>query len=455
MYPQRTGIRKSVIPVMLAWLCASTTGHAVEYIRQESPQPGSAGEIQEPIDYAFTEVPLSDRFLMKKTKKRLEDQPEFWRDASFSFDLRNYLFERYNSADDKPEAFAIGGQLAFESGWWKNFGVRTAFYNSTKIDADGPDSGLIAPGQENINILAEAKLRYRITDSILKGSVVNLYRQTLTMPFVNKHDIRMLPATYEAYTLSRKNTKLNYMVGHITKFKDYDSDKFVSMSEAAGAADSDKGVTAIGGRYSVTGQYSFGAGFLFGWDTFDTFFTEGTYTTTITDNADVRLSTQLTKQRSSGDELVGHFSTHQFAAKSAFGWRGFIITLAASITDDGANIRKPWGGSPTYISLQRADFDRANEKALLLGLSFNSLLFSSSGLSTFINIAHGTDAKDPATGLALPDRTEYDITVDWKPPEGFLEGLWVRARYNHIDNEGDGVNNRDYRLILNYTLPFL
>jgi hypothetical protein len=57
--------------------------------------------------------------------------------------------------------------------------------------------------------------------------------------------------------------------------------------------------------------------------------------------------------------------------------------------------------------------------------------------------------------LALPDRTEYDITVDWKPPEGILEGLWVRARYNHIDNVGDGERNRDYRLILNYTLPFL
>lgn len=105
--------------------------------------------------------------------------------------------------------------------------------------------------------------------------------------------------------------------------------------------------------------------------------------------------------------------------------------------------------------MQRADFDRANEKALLLGLSFNSRLFSSAGLSTFINIAHGTDAKDPATGLNLPDRTEYDITVDWKPPEGVLEGLWVRARYNHIDNEGDGANNYDYRLVLNYTLPFL
>jgi len=112
MYPQRSGVRRSVIPVVLAWLCASAAGHTAEYIRQESPQP------------------------------------------------------------------------AFESGWWNNFAVRTAFYNSTEIDADGPDTGLLAPGGENINVLGEATLRFRITDSILEGSTINLYRQTLNLPFM-------------------------------------------------------------------------------------------------------------------------------------------------------------------------------------------------------------------------------------------------------------------------------
>ena len=48
----------------------------------------------------------------------------------------------------------------------------------------------------------------------------------------------------------------------------------------------------------------------------------------------------------------------------------------------------PWGGKPSYLSLQRLDFDRAGEKAVLLGLSYNNDYFSSLGLSSFVNLAH-------------------------------------------------------------------
>ena len=245
------------------------------------------------------------------------------------------------------------------------------------------------------------------------------------------------------------------MVGHTTQIKDYDSDKFVKMAEAAGAVDSNKGVSVVGARYPFSERTSVGAGYLFGWDTFDTFFAEGTHHTVLTEKLDLRLSGQFTNQRSNGEELAGEFKTRQFAAKSAFGWRGAVITFAGSITDDGARIRKPWGGSPSYLSIQRFDFDRANEKALLFGLSYSTGPFSSYGFSSYINIAHGWDAEDPLTGLDLADRTEYDITVDYKPPKGFLEGLWVRFRYNYIDVEDDGEKVHDFRLIINYSVPFL
>ena len=167
------------------------------------------------------------------------------------------------------------------------------------------------------------------------------------------------------------------------------------------------------------------------------------------------MSGQFTDQRSVGDELVGEFDTQHFAARAAFGWRGAIVKLAGSVTSDGAAIRKPWGGSPSYLSIQRGDFDRANEKAMLLGLSWNSKYFSSLGFSSFINIAHGTDAENALTGEALPDQTEYNLTVDYKPPRGLLTGLWLRARYARIDIEGDGEKVRDIRIIVNYSLPFL
>ena len=77
------------------------------------------------------------------------------------------------------------------------------------------------------------------------------------------------------------------------------------------------------------------------------------------------------------------------------------------------------------------------------------------GLSSFINVVWGSDAENAATGSGLPDRTEYDITIDYKPPKGLFQGFWLRARANYIDIDGDGQDVRDYRLTLNYEIPFL
>jgi len=93
-----------------------------------------------------------------------------------------------------------------------------------------------------------------------------------------------------------------------------------------------------------------------------------------------------------------------------------------------------------------------------LGLSYNTDFFSSLGLSSYINIARGVDAKLPLTGADLPNLNEYDITVDYKPPEGLLEGLWLRARAAFLNIDGDGENRtsvKDYRFIINYSIPLL
>ncbi|MFB3051684.1 MAG: hypothetical protein ACE1Z0_06825, partial [Acidimicrobiia bacterium] len=106
----------------------------------------------------------------------------------------------------------IGGVLAYESGWWNNLSIRAAYYNSTELDSSGPETGLLASGHDNISVLGEANLRYRFTDTFLEGSTVKLYRQTLSLPFINRHDIRQMPAAHEAYTISRTNSDLDYLV---------------------------------------------------------------------------------------------------------------------------------------------------------------------------------------------------------------------------------------------------
>ena len=444
--------RTTLTIAITAATLATGNSHAAEYIDAQSPTANSAVALNGPLAHAFRARPRLVRKALTSWQERLEERAPFWRDTILDFDLRSFDFDRRNSGSDEREAWAVGGRLAYESGRWHNSSVRAALYNSTELSASGGDTGLLAPGHRNINVIGEANLSYEFDATPLKGSVMRLYRQTLELPYLNKVDIRMLPASHEGYTISRSDSGLDYFAGHITKFKDFDSDEFVHMSEAAGADGTDKGLTALGVNVPISEKLTIGAGDLYGWDTFSTFFAEGSYHTVLRGRLDTRLSAQFTHQHSVRDELVGDFKTHHVAAQAAFGWRSVVLKIGGSITSDNADIRKPWGGSPSYLGLMRSDFDRANEKALLVGLSYSSERL---GLSGYVNVAWGSEAESPATAAPLPDRAEYDITLDWKPPRPPLEGLWIRARYAQLDIQGDGETVRDIRLIINYRIPFL
>ena len=98
------------------------------------------------------------------------------------------------------------------------------------------------------------------------------------------------------------DSSLDYIVGHLTKFNDFDSNDFVHMSEAAGAGGTDKGVTLAGVRFPVNDDFTIGSTYYYGWDTFSTFFVEGTYHRVLAGDLDFRVSGQFTDQRSVGDE---------------------------------------------------------------------------------------------------------------------------------------------------------
>ena len=73
-------------------------------------------------------------------------------------------------------------------------------------------------------------------------------------------------------------------------------------------------------------------------------------------------------------------------------------------------------------------------------------------MSAFTNFAWGNNAEDNVTKESLPDATEYNFTMDYRPKSGALNGLWLRMRYAYVDFEG-GESTEDKQVILNYSLP--
>jgi len=113
---------------------------------------------------------------------------------------------------------------------------------------------LLGPGQEGFTVIGRAygKLNYE------EKLEVKLYRQYINAPYVNKQDIRMVPNTFEAYTLIGDLGDFRFGGGYISKIKRQNSDKFVPMSQIGSIKDTDNGMLAFGGLYNPVKEFSIG-----------------------------------------------------------------------------------------------------------------------------------------------------------------------------------------------------
>ena len=130
-----------------------------------------------------------------------------------------------------------------------------------------------------------------------------------------------------------------------------------------------------------------------------------------------------------------------------------VFTAAATSTGKNKRIQKPFGGTPSYISLMVEDFDRAGEDAWLVGLSYHFKRIGIEGLSAFTNYASGSKPYNESSDFTK--QSEWDITVDYKPQDFLLNGLWLRVRRASVNRNDSGTDVTDYRIILNYELQFL
>jgi hypothetical protein len=421
-----------------------------EYLTQEKPTPASVAEINAPLDGLKPDL-ADDGQSPKLTAPRAASP--FWRDTDLHLHLRSYYLERnaYQATDSL--AWALGGWLSYRSGLWRDrIALGSTVYTTQKLDGpdNKPGSALLKPVQQGFTVLGEAFADLRLTER----THLRLYRQSLDLPYINRNDIRMVPNTFEAYALSDlTDNRFNYIIAQVTQVKTQATDRFVSMSEAAGAEGSNDGVSLIGFRYQLSPTASAGASNQYGHNTYNTLFTEASASWRIGDALGLRLSAQYTNQQSVGDALLGRFKTDQFGLKSDLDYAGGVLTAAYVETGSGKNIQTPWGGSPSYTSIIIKDFDRADEKAWRLGLSYDFAHVGWHGLSGFANFVSGDT---PDTGpVASPDQQELDFTIDYKP-SGPLQGLWLRARAAFVDQRGANAQDlSDYRLILNYEVPLL
>ena len=366
-----------------------------------------------------------------------------------------YLHRGYDVADTRA-GWALGGGLEFRSGWWEDrvrFGATISTTQKLYGPSDKDGTQLFKPGPEAFTVVSEAYATIRLAGD----HGVRIGRQTLDLPYLGKHDLRMIPNTFEAVGIGNKpGDGFAYMAGYVDSIKYKDSDEFIPMSEAAGVEGSDDGLTFWGARYRMPDQSVYGLLHQRTPDLFETTFAKVEQRVVLADETSLWADISYTGQSSIGDQLLGDFSTHLVSARLELVSGAQKFRVGMSRTDEGGGIKKPYGNPANYLSIIINDFDRADEDAISLGYSYDFGQVGPGKLSFFANAVWGeTPDKGPN---ASPDASEFDLTVDWRLNQGWSEKVWVRFRGAWVRQDEDfpGADDLfDFRIIVNYDFDLL
>ena len=368
--------------------------------------------------------------------------------------LRTYYFDQESLTGVPASAWALGGWAGVRSPWWGDmFQLGVVGYTSLKLygpdDKDG--TRLLAPGQETIAIIGEAFGAVRILGQTFTG-----YRQRINRPFINLQDNRMVPNTFEAYTLTGAASDVSYTGGYITKIKKRDSEHFVWMSDAAGGSNGNhKGTAFAGATWDFVKNGYVRADFQETADVFRTFYADGKYPIALDEQTVLALGAQYIHQKSVGAAQIGNFSTWGAGLQATIARGPFGGQLYYTQTGKGFDTQNPYSNHPSYRDMMQVAFNTAGEQAWGIGGTLDFASIGAPGLTTGILYANGRSRVNATTGAAIPDREETNIRADYAFAKGtMLEGLVATLRYSWLHQDGSLQTAPQLRAYVNYDVRF-
>lgn len=389
----------------------------------------------------------------------------FFDDATFTFHVRNYLFDLSHNGESNPAAWALGGWAGYQSGWIADvLQVGAVAYTSQPLWApkDREGSLLLLPDQDSISVLGQAYAALRYEEQVL-----TLYRQMVDQPEVNAHDNRMVPITFEGVSLTGKIDALTYYASYLARTKTRGSDDFVTMAEVVGV-EQDEPMYLAGLSFSPGEEFTVRTSLYVVPNILASSYTDGKWMTGEVDGDHISLSGQFMYQSGIGQNLMMGAGFESWLAGVLSEVRRGDWTLTAGYTANGSGDgwQYPYGDWPGYTNMLIGLFSRAGEQAVLLGATYDAGGLGIDGLTLSAQAAFDTHV---AQGLAK--WSEFDFYADYNfsaisgAPD-WLTPLTLGARYAIMQSNNVGprtdisdeiplrLDSDELRLILNYEIEF-
>lgn len=362
-------------------------------------------------------------------------------------DFRSYFFQRdFKGGTQDQESLAFGGILRASIHPYSSLMTVVSLYTSQ-------GAGLNDKTKDVYNLLAKddngrhknyTALGEAYIDAGTESLRLRLGRQEMTTPWINRHDVRMTPQSFDAVVLAWKLTESDDLYFcHVTRMKYKTDTSAKAMSESAGFGD-DEPVSCLGLEGQGRVDYKFWA--YRAYKMWDDLYLRLDYQP---DSAFWYMNCRFLKRLSSDDSLAGDQDT--WHAGISFGLTlGRLDLYAAHSRNGNRDILRKWGHDTT-ISNQVEVADRARELAWLLGMKYRPQ--SVPGLEFALS---GCILNTPDSGShQSPDRSEYNIDLQYRLVP-WSERTSLRARHAWIRETGAGAENRnDLRLYLRYTVELI
>ena len=397
------------------------------------------------LETARSQDPLSEGF------KVLELPYSEERHTRINF--RSFYMDRDLDSQLDARDWAAGGSLNMVTDFWQDrIKLGATGYTSQKIWSDDSilSTGVLQPDGDSYSSLGE------IYGNITLGKLATQAgRFLVNMPYINASDSRMTPNTFQGvdivYTLSEQ---WSVGGGVVTDIKRRTSTDFVSLYEAAGI-EGNEDVKIVATLYQLEPGTSAGLYYMLAPDFIDGIYAEASKRFSLDPDRYIQLSAQYTRQEPEGDKVAGNINAEHYGLRATWKHGWYSGSLAWTDYPDENRIRSPWGSIPGYTSVMIRDFNRPEETAWLLGGTADLSRWGAPGFK--VNVKY-TDGDTPDCGTsASPDQNEWDLNLDYSPPQASLAGLNLRLRLGWINQQDscarqDGTDITDIRLILNYAL---
>lgn len=399
------------------------------------------------LESAEQQDPLSNGFVLFRLP--------FEQERTNTLHLRSFYQDRVRNGARDSEDWAGGGWLnAVGSYWDTRLKLSATAYTSQKIwaDDDKIGSGALQPGHEGYSVLGEA-----YASLTLDNLAVQVGRYAVDLPYVNTHDIRMTPQTFQgAQAIYSAGNNWSIGAGTLTDIKARTSTGFDAMYERAGL-DEEENVYIAGSLFQPSPGTLAGIYGLHAPDFLNGLYLEASRRIEFDQGRYLQLSAQYTRQESSGDELGGDFTVNHYGARLTWKHSWYSGALAWTDYPEEDRMRSPWGGIPGYTSVMIGDFNLPEETALLLGGTVDFSPLGLPGVEVNAKAIFG-DTPD-CNKSASPDRDEYNLNLNYRPPAKRLQGMLLQLRFGWVErsatcSEPDPIDISEIRFVVNFPITF-